>query len=325
MDTTNFAPLRRTSASDLERLKEEMKKQNSNQREEDKRFWAPQRDKAGNAYAVIRFLPEIKEGDVPFVKVFDHGFKGPGGWYIEKSLTTIGKDDPVSEFNSKLWDSGIEANKEIARRQKRRLKYISNIYVVSDPKNPENEGKVFLFRYGKKIFDKINEKMNPQFPDEKPAYPFDWFEGCNFKLKVHMVGEFPNYDKSEFESSSQLADEKRMMQIAQQRYDLSEFVDPKRGGFKSYEELKRRLNKVLGLDGGTQATGSEDDGEDKQSAPWNEDDDRTTWSKPPVEVTPTTKPQVMAAPTQDPGGDELDFFKQIAAQAAAKERGEIQN
>lgn len=218
----------------------------------DERFWQPEVDKAGNGMAVIRFLPApAVDGDdaLPWVRLFDHGFQGPGGWYIENSLTTLNQKDPVSEYNSVLWNSGIEANKEIARKQKRRLYYIANILIVSDPKNPDNEGQVRLYKFGKKIFDKITEAMNPQFEDEKAINPFDFWEGANFKLKIRQVEGYRNYDKSEFESSSALfdGDDSKLESLWKKQHSLKEFLDPKH--FKSYNELKARLDKVLGLDG----------------------------------------------------------------------------
>ena len=219
---------------------------------EDTRFWQPEVDKAGNGMAIIRFLPGPSvDGDdgLPWVRVFNHGFQGPGGWYIENSLTTLGQKDPVSEYNSTLWNSGIEANKEIARKQKRRLTYMSNILVISDPKHPENEGQIRLYKYGKKIFDKINETMNPEFPDEKPVNPFDFWEGANFKLKIRQVEGYRNYDKSEFESPAPLfdGDDDKLEALWKKEYSLKEFLEPKH--FKSYEVLKAKLDKVLGFDG----------------------------------------------------------------------------
>ena len=219
---------------------------------EDTRFWQPEVDKAGNGMAIIRFLPGPSvDGDdgLPWVRVFNHGFQGPGGWYIENSLTTLGQKDPVSEYNSTLWNSGIEANKEIARKQKRRLTYMSNILVISDPKHPENEGQIRLYKYGKKIFDKINETMNPEFPDEKPVNPFDFWEGANFKLKIRQVEGYRNYDKSEFESPAPLfdGDDDKLEALWKKEYSLKEFLEPKH--FKSYEVFKAKLDKVLGFDG----------------------------------------------------------------------------
>ena len=218
---------------------------------DDTRFWQPDVDKAGNGMAVIRFLPApAADGDdaLPWVRVFNHGFQGPGGWYIENSLTTLNQKDPVSEYNSILWNSGIEANKEIARKQKRRLTYISNILVVSDPKNPENEGQIRLYKFGKKIFDKISEAMNPEFADETPLNPFDFWEGANFKIKIRQVEGYRNYDKSEFDSITPVdGDDEKLEAIWKKEYSLKEFLEPKQ--FKSYDTLKAKLDKVLGLDG----------------------------------------------------------------------------
>ena len=218
----------------------------------DDNLWKPDVDKAGNGYAVIRFLPAPEGEDLPWVRMFNHGFQGPGGWYIENSLTTINKKDPVSEHNSMLWNSGIESNKDLVRKQKRRLNYYSNIYIVKDPTRPENEGKVFLFKFGKKIFDKCNEAMNPQFEDEKPVNPFDFWEGANFKLKIRQVEGYRNYDKSEFDTSSALLDnDEELEKVWKSQHSLSELVAPEQ--FKSYEELKTKLNRVLGLDGTVQS------------------------------------------------------------------------
>ena len=219
---------------------------------EDDRFWQPEVDKAGNGMAIIRFLPApAVDGDdaLPWVRVFNHGFQGPGGWYIENSLTTLNQKDPVSEYNSVLWNSGIEANKEIARKQKRRLTYISNILVVSDPKNPENEGQIKLYKFGKKIFDKISEAMNPEFADETPLNPFDFWEGANFKIKIRQVEGYRNYDKSEFDSVTPVldGDDAKLEALWKKEHSLKEFLDPKH--FKPYDVLKARLDKVLGLDG----------------------------------------------------------------------------
>ena len=216
----------------------------------DDRFWSATVDKAGNGYAVIRFLPPKEGEDVPFVRIFDHGFQGPGGWYIENSLTTLGKNDPVSEYNSKLWNSGIEANKEIARKQKRRLHFISNIYVVSDSGNPANEGKVFLYKYGKKIFDKLKEAMEPQFADEEAINPFDLWAGANFKLKIRNLEGYRNYDKSEFDKAGPLLkDDEELEAIWKKEHSLQDFLAT--SNFKSYEELQARLSKVLAEDSAT--------------------------------------------------------------------------
>ena len=213
---------------------------------EDNRQWKPEVDKAGNGFAVIRFLPAPEGDDYPWTRYWDHGFQGPGGWYIEKSLTSIGQQDPVSELNSKLWNSGLESDKDIARKQKRRLHYVSNILVISDPAHPENEGKVFLFQYGKKIYDKMMDVMQPQFQDEQPVNPFDLWEGANFKLKIRNVEGYRNYDKSEFDKPSALfnGDEDELEAVYSKVYSLKEFTDASK--YKSYDELKAKLERVLG-------------------------------------------------------------------------------
>ena len=219
----------------------------------DERIWKPTVDKAGNGYAVLRFLPAPDGEDLPWVRYWDHGFKGPTGlWYIENSLTSIGQTDPVGELNSKLWNSGSEDDKETARKQKRRLHYVANIYVVSDSANPDNEGKVFLFKFGKKIFDKIMDVMQPAFQDEKPVNPFDLWEGADFKLKIRNVEGYRNYDKSEFSSPAALSDDDSKLEaIYNKTYSLKEFTDP--SNYKTYAELKAKLMRVLGqeVEGGT--------------------------------------------------------------------------
>ena len=211
----------------------------------DERLWKPELDKSGNGYAVFRFLPAPEGEELPWVKVWKHAFQGPTGkWFIENSLTTLNQKDPVSEYNSQLWNSGLESDKEIARKQKRKLEYYSNIYVVSDSKHPENEGKVFLFRYGKKIFDKMMAAMQPEFEDETPINPFDFWEGANFKLKIRKVDGYWNYDASSFETVSALKDnDDDLNAIWKTQYSLQEFLAPT--NFKSYDELKKRLDDVL--------------------------------------------------------------------------------
>jgi hypothetical protein len=213
----------------------------------DDRMWKPTVDKAGNGYAVIRFLPAGEGEELPWVRYWDHGFKGSTGrWYIEKSLTSIGQQDPVSELNSQLWNSGRDEDKEIARQRKRRLHHVSNILVVSDSANPENEGKVFLYEYGKKIMDKIMDVMQPQFADETPVNPFDFWGGANFKLKIRQVEGYRNYDKSEFDSATELfgGDEAQLEDVYNKLYKLSEFTDAE--NYKSYAELKKKLYEVIG-------------------------------------------------------------------------------
>lgn len=254
---TSFSELKRSRSNSLKTLIDETNKLaagNKPQGQQEDRFWKPTVDKAGNGYAVIRFLPAAEGDELPWVQTWNHGFQGPGGWYIEESLTTIGKKDPLSEYNSMLWNTGIEANKDQVRKQKRRLNYISNIYVVNDPSNPDNNGKVFLYKFGKRIWDKINDLMNPQFEDEQPINPFDFWEGANFKLKIRKVEGYRNYDKSEFDSPEPLADDEQLETIWKQQVPLAEFTDP--ANFKSYEELQAKLNRVLALDGGDMANRS---------------------------------------------------------------------
>ena len=219
---------------------------------DDTRFWQPSVDKSGNGMAVIRFLPApAVDGDdaLPWVRTFNHGFQGPGGWFIDNCLTTINDKCPVCEHNSTLWNSGIEANKEIARKQKRKLTYIANILVLSDPSNPSNEGEIKLYKFGKKIFDKITEAMNPEFADETPVNPFDMWQGANFKLKIRNVEGYRNYDKSEFADKSALFDgeDSKLEALWKKEFSLKEFTE--KSQFKSYDVLKNRLDKVLGFEG----------------------------------------------------------------------------
>ena len=235
-------------SNSLDKLLGEVQKENAPQEKKsykDERLWKPEVDKSGNGYAVIRFLPAVEGEDMPWAKVWNHAFQGPTGqWYIENSLTTLGQKDPVSEMNSAYWNTGIESDKEIARKQKRKLQYFSNIYVVSDSKHPENEGKVFLFRYGKKIFDKIMAAMQPEFEDEMAINPFDFWEGANFKLKIRKVAGYWNYDSSDFDSPKALFDnDAKIEEVWKTQYALNEFTAAT--NFKSYEELKTRLDAVL--------------------------------------------------------------------------------
>ena len=260
---------------------------------DDTRFWQPTVDKSGNGMAVIRLLPAPSiDGDdgLPWVRRFDHGFQGPGGWFIDNCLTTVGDKCPVCEHNSTLWNSGVEANKEIVRKQKRRLSYIANIYVISDPSNPENEGTVRLYKFGKKIFDKISEVMNPEFPDETPLNPFDLWEGANFKLKIRNVEGYRNYDKSEFADKSALldGDDAKLEAIYTKEHSLKDFTDKKH--FKPYEQLKARLDKVLGFEGDAVPNIRAED----------------------VELpTPVTRAKAPVSTTVD---DDLDYFKSLAEQ-----------
>ncbi len=289
----SFAAMKQSRQSQIEKLSSEVSKlQGSGAPQGDDRFWKPEVDKSGNGHAIIRFLPAPNNEDVPFVRVFDHGFQGPGGWFIEKSLTTLGQNDPVSEYNTTLWNSGVESNKDQARKQKRRLSFISNIYVLKDPANPHNEGKVFLYKYGKKIFDKLNDMMNPEFDDESAVNPFDLWEGASFRLKMRNVEGFRNYDKSEFDSPGPLFDDDaKLEEVWKSEHSLQEQIDPSQ--FKSYDELKSRLYRVLALDGGPQTpvATAEDEIVDNSVAP---------------------APQVDAVDSAEDDDESLSFFKKLA-------------
>ena len=272
---------------------------------QDDTMWKPELDKTGNGYAVIRFLPTPEGEEMPWVSYFDHGFQGPGGWYIEKSLTTLNKKDPVSEYNTSLWNTGIEANKEIARKQKRRLHYVSNVYVVSDPKNPDNEGKVFKYRYGKKIFEALKEAISPAFEDENAINPFDLRgEGANFKIKIRKVDGYWNYDKSEFDSVAPLFDnEEQINQVFSQVHSLSAVIAPDE--FKSYEDLKEKLERVLGTVGSTST--AESVAEDLEEVPWSNVNTASTASEPVIESA-----EVSAGVTASSEDDAMDYFKKLA-------------
>ena len=243
---SNFKASKKNRMSTLEFLTQQIEKLAEKPSYEDDRIWKCERDKSGNGYAILRFLPAGQDEDVPWVQMWSHGFKGPGGWYIENSLTTLGKDDPVSKANTALWNSGIESDKTIARDRKRKLSYYSNILVLEDSTNAENEGKVFLFRYGKKIFEKISSVLNPEFKDETPFNPFDFSEGANFKIKIRQVDGYANYDKSEFASPSKLGDDVKCEAIWKQQHSLQDLVSV--DNFKSYQELEARFNTVIGSD-----------------------------------------------------------------------------
>lgn len=258
--------------------------------------WYPERDRSGNAFAVIRFLPAKTDDDVPFVKVYDHGFQGPQGkWYIEKCPTTVGETCPCCEGNSVLWNSGVDSDKEIARKRKRRTSYYANILVVSDPKNPENEGKVFLYKFGAKIFDKIVDKIQPQFEDEKPMNPFDPLEGANFKLKVRQVEGYPNYDKSEFDEPSKI--EAKLKDLTVQMFDLNALTD--KSTYKSYDDLAKKYAFAVGAPTTPRGKASED----------NLDEDDTAF------VAKTTQKKVAAKKDEGSASgedDDLDYFKRLA-------------
>ena len=245
--SNSLAQMKKNKKSRYDSLIEATNKMQSGGKSKDDRFWQPTLDEAGNGSAIIRFLPAPKGEDLPWVRIFSHGFKGPGGWYIENSLSTIGADDPLGEFNNRLWNNGTEAGKQQARDQKRKLKYIANILVVKDPKKPENDGQVFLFRFGKKIFDKINDQLHPEFEDESPIDPFDFWEGVNFRMKIRKVEGYRNYDKCEFDSVSTISeDDSEIEEIWGKQYSLEDHVSADK--FKTYDELQRKLSRVLALD-----------------------------------------------------------------------------
>ncbi len=243
----SFAELKKQRAATREKLSGEIAKLNTNINEKDDRFWYPETDKAGNGYAVVRFLPAPEDEDFPYVRLWQHSFQGPGGWYIENSLTTIGQQDPIAEYNSELWNSTTDDNgpaRQQVRKQKRKLIYISNVYIIKDPANPENEGKVKLFKYGAQVFDKLNEAMNPQYEDETPMNPFDLWEGANFKIKIRQVEGYRNYTKSEFDDAEPLDDDDEVMEnIWKKCYSLQEQIAPDK--FKTYDQLKVALERAL--------------------------------------------------------------------------------
>jgi gp32 DNA binding protein like len=302
---------RSKSPTSYQSLSAEMEKLNKRSESyKDDRLWKPELDKASNGYAVMRFLPAAEGEDLPWARTWTHGFRGTGGWYIENSLTTIGLKDPVSEMNTLLWNSGSDDDKKIARDRKRRLSYISNVYVVSDPKNPNNEGKVFLFRYGKKIFEKIQEVMNPQYQDEKAINPFDFWAGADFKLKIRQVDGYVNYDRSEFATPAPLlgGDDKALEELWKRQYALKEFTDPK--NFKSYDELKARLHEVLGSDIRASVTESAAKG-GAESASFDDDSPRAG-RKPAMADAPAPKREAKQKVESNDTEDALSYFEKLA-------------
>jgi hypothetical protein len=281
---------------------------------QDDRKWKPTVDEQGNGYAVVRFLPPTEGQDLPWVRYWDHAFKGPTGqWYIERSLTSLGQNDPVGELNSRLWNSGIEEDKETARRQKRRLHYVTNIQVINDPSNPANNGKVFIYEFGKKIFDKIMDMMQPEFPGESPVNVFDFWSGADFELKIRNVAGYRNYDKSDFKSPAPLAgaDETQLEAIYNTLYDLNEFIVPNypnahdANWFKSYDDLKNKLETVLGIATGAGATvRNEAVATAEEAPPWNTKDEPTI-----VAAAPAVAPAVA-----EETDDTLSYFAQMAAE-----------
>jgi hypothetical protein len=304
----SFADLKKQSraGSLTEKLIKQVEKLNSGESGGDDRFWKPEVDKAGNGYAVIRFLPAPEGCELPWAQVWSHAFQGPGGWYIENSLTTLGQKDPVGDYNRVLWNSGSDRDKETARKQKRKLSYYCNIYVVSDPAHPENEGRVFLYKFGKKIYDKITEAMQPQFADEQAVNPFDFWEGANFKLKIRKVEGYWNYDKSEFDKPSPLLDDDdKLERIYKNLNDLNEFTDSK--NFKSYEELKKRFDYVLGA----KATARQDPETIEEDEQWESErrgESTPKRSTPSFEI---ARPAVQEEDDED-ADDALSYFQKLA-------------
>ena len=299
--TQSIAALKR-SKSNLDTLVSELAKVAEPQKQQsyqDDRFWKPELDKSGNGYAVFRFLPAVQDEDLPWARLWSHAFQGPGGWLIENSLTTLNKKCPISEANSLLWNSGVEADKDIARKRKRKLSYYANILIVSDSKHPENEGQVKLYRFGKKIFDKITEAMKPEFEDETPINPFDFWEGANFKLKIRKVDGYWNYDKSEFDSKSAIADnDEAIEEIWNKQFPLKPFLAEE--NFKSYDELKAKLDKVLS---GVRNTGT---AEDVAIPPV------TQTAAPVVEETVRSPTPVPATTADDDSDETLSYFSKLA-------------
>lgn len=306
---SGFEALKKMSKSSTEKLTKALEKMSGGEYQKDDRFWKPEQGKDGNGFAVIRFLPAPVNEDIPWVRIFSHGFQGKGGWFIENCPTTIGKKCPLCEANNELWNSGLESDKDIARQRKRKLNYIANILVVEDSANPANNGKVFLYKFGKKIFDKITEKMHPEFKDEQPTNPFDFWQGCDFKLKIRQVEGYTNYDKSEFSAPSALfgGDDAKLEALWKKQHSLQAFVAPDQ--FKSYEELKDRLFAVLSAK--PSATIKAEDVEVDE--PLEEKFSKKPSSAPTRAPAPTGKKP--SKPSDDDGEDEndaLSYFKKLA-------------
>ena len=305
----------KTQGSLLEKLNKEINKVEGVSGYVDERLWKPTLGKEGVGSAVIRFLPIIKEGDMPWAKVWSHAFQGPGGWYIENSLTTLNQKDPVSEYNRELWNSGSDKDKETVRKQKRKLSFYSNIYVVKDPANPQNEGRVFLYKYGKKIFDKVMEAMQPEFEDETPINPFDFWQGANFKLKLQKKDGYWNYDKSEFDRVSVLMDDDDALEgIWKKEFSLEEFTSP--SSFKTYEQLEARLKSVLGQKQQRANTSSydEDVEEEETSAPrsFTPKFNRSEESELPDELSQKLNSLSRSSIDDEEDDDTLSYFQKLA-------------
>jgi len=302
----SFSDLKKQSSlgSLTSKLVKEVEKMSNTSSGADERLWKPEMDKTGNGFAVIRFLPAPEGEELPWAKLYTHAFQGPGGWYIENSLTTTGQKDPVSEYNRELWNSGSEKDKETVRKQKRKLSYYSNIYVVKDPANPTNEGKVFLFKYGKKIFDKIMEAMQPEFEDETPINPFDFWQGANFKLKLVKKDGYWNYDKSEFDRVAPLLeDDDALEAVWKKEYSLTAVTVPDQ--FKSYEDLEKRLKYVLGQKTAPRPRLDEEvDDEDNDRGSYTPD---FTSRRPEPEL-----PVVSSSSNDEDEDDALSYFQRLA-------------
>ena len=305
----SFADLKKQSklGSLTQKLVKEVEKMNNAGSSGDERLWKLECDKGGNGYAVIRFLPAPEGEDLPFVKLYSHAFQGPGGWYIENSLTTLSQKDPMSEYNTMLWNNGTDSGKEQARKQKRKLTYVANIYVVKDPANPENEGQVFLYKFGKKIFDKITAAMQPEFEDEEAIDPFDFWQGANFKLKAKNVAGYRNYDSSEFaRQDALLEDDEAMEAIWKKEYSLEDFVAPDQ--FKSYDDLKKRLDYVLGIKGTTKFQDQESVQEEEEFRQQNRAE-----SNPVPQSMKEELDSLSPTKTDDDDDDTLSYFAALAA------------
>ena len=305
-----FADLKKQSSlgSLTQKLVKEVEKQNGGGGGQDDRLWKPEMDKSGNGYAVIRFLPAPEGEDLPWVKLFSHAFQGPGGWYIENSLTTIGGKDPIGELNRELWNSGSEADKETCRKQKRKLSFYANIYVVQDKANPQNEGKVFLYKFGKKIFDKIMEAMQPEFEDETPINPFDFWQGANFRLKLKKVAGYWNYDSSEFAAVAPLLDDDDALEaVWQKQYSLTALTAADQ--FKSYEDLEKRLKMVLGAKPPARRYDEETSNEDNDRGSYTPD----FQSRRPEPTADFNAPDITPTKSADSDEDDaLSYFQKLA-------------
>ena len=298
----SFKDLKKQSSlgSLTQKLVKEVEKMNTASGGADERLWKPEVDKTGNGYAVLRFLPAPEGEEIPWVKLYSHAFQGPGGWYIENSLTTVGKKDPVSDHNRELWNSGNESDKDVVRRQKRKLSYYANIYVVKDPTNPQNEGGVFLYKFGKKIFDKLMEAMQPEFEDESPINPFDFWQGANFKLKIKKKDGYWNYDSSEFDKVSPLLeDDDALEALWKKQYSLAAVTAPDQ--FKSYEDLEKRLKYVLGQKSSTRRVFDE--------SLEDESEGRGTFTPDFKSKAPVAAPVASASQDED---DALSYFQKLA-------------